>query len=276
MFSPGRQRLAAETVNLDDMDPETMARFYAAQDHPLIRWLLVIVSAARTYAHQLRLYLGYKQGRPGYNLAANPDWERPDGTKGSRHMVQLITGYAYALDLRLTGGLLWPLVHRILKGYGLRFPVYRPKRENWHCQALEKFVDGKPVYYPVKPKREAEVEAWRQRIMASGSADGSSWTAVGVASQDTGLAEVARFVADCRKLTLRRGDKGPPVKFLQQCLNRHNAPIPGTAQAWEALALDSRFGPATEGAVRMFQAHADNAMPIDGVVGKFTWSALLD
>ena len=58
--------------------------------------------------------------------------------------------------------------------------------------------------------------------------------------------------------TLRRGAKGEAVELLQEHLG---------------LAVDGRFGPATELAVRSFQARAH--LVVDGVVGPRTWVALL-
>lgn len=66
-------------------------------------------------------------------------------------------------------------------------------------------------------------------------------------------------------MTLRRGSKGPWVKFLQQTLRG--------AGFWpRKRKLGSRFGPATRRAVKRFQkAHHLKA---DGVVGPATWKAL--
>lgn len=62
--------------------------------------------------------------------------------------------------------------------------------------------------------------------------------------------------------TLRQGDSGEDVRYLQQKLSEHGA--------W--LTIDGKFGPATSSAVRSFQA--SNGLSVDGVVGPQTWAAL--
>jgi uncharacterized protein (TIGR02594 family) len=64
---------------------------------------------------------------------------------------------------------------------------------------------------------------------------------------------------------LRRGSRGPDVKRLQELLNAKLKPSPN-------LQVDGDFGPATETAVRAFQAQA--RIGVDGIVGPATWSAL--
>lgn len=58
--------------------------------------------------------------------------------------------------------------------------------------------------------------------------------------------------------TVRRGDTGERVKFLQGLLG---------------LSQDGVFGPATEKAVRAFQKA--NKLGVDGIVGAYTWEKLL-
>lgn len=62
---------------------------------------------------------------------------------------------------------------------------------------------------------------------------------------------------------LKRGDKGPGVKHIQEWLCLHG----------NHTTIDSDYGPATEHAVRQFQA-AHNIAPI-GITGKTTWAALV-
>ena len=261
MLIPSELQVVGRNVNLRPLDPETLARFYAANEH--LGWQLAVVSAARTKAQQRYLYRGYKTGKPGFNLAANPDWQRPDGTYGSRHMVQA-TGHSYALDLRRTGPQSWPHVHAVLHQFGLRFTV---PGEAWHAQALEKFLDSRPVYWPIDDDRRQVIQSWRDRITAADpefppNRKGDGWAAV------------AQFVAACRQTVIRRGDEGPVVRFAQQALNAADTEIAGQPGRWPTLTLDGKFGPATENAVRTFQGH--EGLAVDGVVGPKSWSALLD
>ncbi len=62
-----------------------------------------------------------------------------------------------------------------------------------------------------------------------------------------------------------RGARGQEVQLLQHLLNDKQKPRP-------PLDLDGVFGPATERAVRSYQA--SNRLSVDGVVGQRTWSSL--
>jgi peptidoglycan hydrolase-like protein with peptidoglycan-binding domain len=62
---------------------------------------------------------------------------------------------------------------------------------------------------------------------------------------------------------VRRGRTGHPVKTLQHLLRAHG----------KNIAVDGIFGPATERAVREFQAA--RGLAVDGIVGPHTWSALI-
>ena len=69
------------------------------------------------------------------------------------------------------------------------------------------------------------------------------------------------------RTTLRYGSQGVDVQCLQQLLNKFLAPA-------VVLAMDGKFGPRTEAAVRMYQASL--GIGIDGIVGAQTWRALDD
>jgi len=96
---------------------------------------VTIESAGRTRAEQQYLYDGYKAGKPGFNLAANPD--RIIGRHGSTtfvgswHMEQP-DGHTYAVDLTHHGRDDWARIHEILRSFGLHTTV---RGEPWHHQA---------------------------------------------------------------------------------------------------------------------------------------------
>lgn len=64
--------------------------------------------------------------------------------------------------------------------------------------------------------------------------------------------------------TLRKGDTGDAVCYLQTLLNRRQLAL--------GLSIDGIFGPQTEGAVKDFQS--DSRLVVDGIVGIKTWTAL--
>lgn len=90
---------------------------------------------------QRRLFTGFVNRVPGFNLAANPDrviascrWATPTFVaNGSWHMQQKGPGLggSGAADLGWAG-IDVQLMHVVAFDYGLRFPV---PGENWHCQA---------------------------------------------------------------------------------------------------------------------------------------------
>ncbi|SCZ14333.1 D-alanyl-D-alanine carboxypeptidase [Rhodococcus erythropolis] len=65
--------------------------------------------------------------------------------------------------------------------------------------------------------------------------------------------------------TLRRGDTGEHVRYLQDLLNRLYA-------SYSRLAVDGDFGPATENVVRQMQGRI--GIGVDGIVGPATWRAM--
>ncbi len=271
---PKRLRFVGHKVNWEDLDRETAARVLAFIES--MGWLLGIVSAVRTFAQQLFLWLGWKAGKPGFNLAADPHRSHPDGTVGSKHQPQGPPGHkrGFAVDLaRLPGAPRWKKVHARAALYGLAFPVYRPRRENWHVVAYVRFTgDAQPVYREIDPSAAAAVDRWRD------------WIAANAPDLDEGDA-LRQFVADCQATVLRAGDTGPAVRYAQQRLNANDSPIvahpseDGGGRAgkplphrWPVLTLDCVYGADTETAVRTFQH--DHGLAPDGIIGPDTWAAL--
>ena len=102
-----------------------LAKAYASSQ--LCRNSLRIESAGRSTEEQQYLYDGYKQKKPGFNLAANPARiiGSHNGTTfhGSWHLQQPArlgepTGYVYAVDLTVHG-LDWSPFHDVLDRWGL-------------------------------------------------------------------------------------------------------------------------------------------------------------
>ena len=87
-------------VDLSLLHPRFTERLEAFFSDDRITGRVVVLSGCRSYAAQKRLYDKYRAGKG--NLAANPDWRRPDGYfRGSFHQEQP-DGYSYAVDFRIT------------------------------------------------------------------------------------------------------------------------------------------------------------------------------
>lgn len=201
--------------------------------------------AVRDRAKQEALFAKWKAGRG--NLAADPNRTLRTGAafpydwtpKGSWHMVQG-DGYGHAVDLKRP----WNRsraqaraeVHPFLERHGLRATV---RSEWWHVQALTS-------------------QGWVDGPMPDGSDDLPKPEPKNV------LAEVAKFVAACRKTVVKRGQRGAVVEFLQTQLTNKGYP----------LTSDGSFGPKTLTSVKLFQSA--QGLTVDGIVGPATWAALLD
>ena len=78
-------------------------------------------------------------------------------------------------------------------------------------------------------------------------------------------------------VTVSRGSQGTAVKAVQEELNARVTPY-----GYQNLqvAVDGRFGPRTDAAVRAFQALVHSpyygVLAVDGIVGHHTWYALID
>ena len=66
--------------------------------------------------------------------------------------------------------------------------------------------------------------------------------------------------------TLKKGAKGPVVKYAQQLLMDHGFSLP-------KYGADGDFGSETANAVKAFQQA--NGLTADGIIGKKTWEKLL-
>ena len=119
------------SIQLDLLHPRFMTRLEAFFADTRIKNRVAVSSGCRSYAAQLRLYRLYREGKG--NLAANPDWKRPDGFfRGSFHQEQP-DGYSYAVDLRqLSRSISKPDINKIAVTYGI-VPTIQ-KKEWWHHQ----------------------------------------------------------------------------------------------------------------------------------------------
>ena len=195
-----------------------------------------VVSACRSYASQKWLYERYKAGKG--NLAANPDWLRPDGYfRGSFHQEQP-DGYCYAVDLRITkwNSISKKSVTEIARRYGLRPTVWS---EWWHFQPRDAKEWFACMAYPDTKHVYAETD-WEQIVAA--------------------VSDVGRRIG---LAPLRRGSRGEDVRVVQNRLN---------ALDFNCGTADGVFGRKTRRAVKGLQRAC--LLVVDGVVGAKSWSAM--
>ena len=85
-----------------------------------------------------------------------------------------------------------------------------------------------------------------------------------------GITQTPTIPATRPTSVLRRGSSGSDVRLAQFLLNLASAFYGGNSP----IAVDGSFGPATEAAVREFQAN--RSIAVDGVIGGVTWGNLLN
>ena len=229
--------VSSKWVQVDLLHPTLKHRLVALFRHPEIRGRMVVCSGVRSYAEQKRLYDGYRAGKKGFNLAANPDWQRPDGYFfGSFHQAQP-DGYGYAVDFRITDKKLSTgRANELAQSFGLRPTV---KGEWWHHQPRD--ADGwfpSPAFdSPPTPKID--------------------FAAIAVFIQGLRV-EVSR-----KPLRLRRS-KGKAVEVAQRQLG---------AKGYDAGPPDGKFGWRTRRETIRFQRAS--GLTKDGVIGLVTWDNLM-
>ena len=238
-------RVSSKRVDLSLIHPRFKARLEHLFLDPRVRGGIEVTSGCRSYAEQNRLYKKYRAGKG--NLAANPDWMRPDGFfRGSFHQEQP-DGYSYAVDLGIVGwnGPSKSLVKRVAGDYGLKPTV---RGEWWHFQPR----DGNDWF---------RQGAFKENYTAE---DGHTLHPKAVPMDWAGL--VALLLA-CTKAVgvspLRRGSRGVEVKVLQKRLN--------AIDFWCGTA-DGIFGRKTKKAVVGLQRAT--LLNTTGVVDAMTWNAL--
>ena len=229
-------QLSSKWIDLSLLHPRFTKLLENLFNDARVKGHIVVVSGCRSYAEQKRLYDKYRKGKG--NLAANPDWQRPDGFfRGSFHQEQP-DGYSYAVDINLTkfGGPSKAEVTRVAANYGIKPTV---KGEWWHfqprdgngwfdCKAYNDDDDHTP------PMDWAALIAWHAEL-----------------GRKIGLSP------------LRRGSRGPEVEVIQKRLN--------AIDFWCGTA-DGVFGWKTKTAVKRFQRVT--LLNVTGVVDHMTWETL--
>ena len=155
-------------VDLSLLHPRFTERLEAFFRDDRVTDRVVVLSGCRSYAAQKRLYDKYRAGKG--NLAANPDWRRPDGYfRGSFHQEQP-DGYSYAVDFRITtrGGSI-PAITDVADRYGMR-PTDQKKKPVMDWAGIIAFLQGvehEIGLFPLqKGSRGTSVEVVQKRLNA--------------------------------------------------------------------------------------------------------------
>ncbi|MBO60016.1 MAG: hypothetical protein CL440_07410 [Acidimicrobiaceae bacterium] len=208
---------------------------------------VAICSGARSYAAQKALYDRYKRGKG--NLAANPDWLRPDGFfRGSFHQEQP-DGFSYAVDLRIVKrGITTDEVTHIADRYGIRPTV---KGEWWHFQPRNAYS-----WFEVKTQGSVFLGRLQElQDIREPEEPKVNWAGIQAIIDDMG-----RQIAVS---PVRRGSKGDIVKVVQSKLNSLD---------FNCGIADGVFGRKTLRAVLMLQRSL--LLKESGAVDHKTWTAM--
>ena len=234
------------SIQLDLLHPRFVTRLEAFFSDTRIKNRVAVSSGCRSYAAQLRLYQMYRAGKG--NLAANPDWKRPDGFfMGSFHQSQP-DGWAYAVDLhQLARSISKPDINKIAVTYGV-VPTIKNKdgslREWWHHQPRN--GSGWFDAPALKGARSERHDAPKVKM---------DWAGIAAAIH-------AQHQQVARK-PLVRGSRGNAVKTAQSRLG---------ALGFDCGPVDGIFGRKTAWAVKQLQKK--KKLPTTGTVDARTFDAL--
>jgi hypothetical protein len=237
------------SVQLDLLHPRFVTRLEAFFSDSRIKNRVAVSSGCRSYAAQLRLYRLYREGKG--NLAANPDWKRPDGFfRGSFHQEQP-DGWAYAVDLhQVSKSISKPDINKIAITYGV-VPTVKNKdgslREWWHHQPR----NGK---------------GWFDAPVLKGQASEGTEHAAPLEPKVDWAGIVAAINAQRKQVTrkpLIRGSRGDAVKTAQSRLG---------ALGFDCGPADGIYGRKTAWAVKQLQKKRQ--LPVTGTVDARTFDAL--
>ena len=232
------------SIQLDLLHPRFVTRLEAFFSDSRIKNRVAVSSGCRSYAAQLRLYRLYRAGKG--NLAANPDWKRPDGFfRGSFHQEQP-DGFSYAVDLhQVSRSISKPDINKVAVTYGI-VPTIQAK-EWWHHQPR----NGKGWFDAPALKGEAS-EGTEHAAPLEPKVD---WAGI-VAAIHTQRQQVTRS-------PLTRGSRGDAVKTTQSRLG---------ALGFDCGPADGIFGRKTAWAVKQLQKK--KKLPTTGTVDARTFDAL--
>ena len=229
-------------VRLTELHPKFIERLEHLLLHDSrVKGKAKIVSGCRTYQQQKELYRKYKAGTG--NLAANPDRRfGPNGKfRGSWHLEQE-DGYAYAVDIRLSGGLSWAEFHAAADEVGIKKTV---PSENWHMQPYG-YLNGKWQWFPAPAMKGKEDKTLTK------------------AAPPAAPAIVAKTMP-----IVRMHSRGEHVKVMQKKLTDLGFRV---SKHPKKSGIDGIAGRMSIAALKRFQK--SRKLKADGICGKNTWKAL--
>jgi hypothetical protein len=229
-------------VRLTELHPKFIERLEHLLLHDSrVKGKAKIVSGCRTYQQQKELYRKYKAGTG--NLAANPDRRfGPNGKfRGSWHLEQE-DGYAYAVDIRLSGGLSWAEFHAAADEVGIKKTV---PSENWHMQPYG-YLNGKWQWFPAPAMKGKEDKTLTK------------------AAPPAAPAIVAKTMP-----IVRMHSRGEHVKVMQKKLTDLGFRV---SKHPKKSGIDGVAGRLTIAGLKRFQR--SRKLKADGLCGKLTWKAL--
>ena len=243
-------------VRLTELHPKFIERLEHLLLHDSrIKGRAKIVSGCRTYQQQVELFRKYKAGTG--NLAADPSRkfgpvDKTTGQpmfRGSWHLEQIhasessgLKGYAFAVDIRLSGGLTWAEFHAAAEEVGIRKTV---PSENWHMQPYG-YLNGKWQWFPAPAMKGKEDKTLTK------------------APPPPAPAIVAKTMP-----TVRRGSRGEHVKVMQKKLTDLGFRV---SKHPKKSGIDGVAGRLSIAGLKRFQR--SRKLKVDGVCGKNTWKAL--
>jgi len=229
-------------VRLTELHPKFIERLEHLLLHDSrVKGKAKIVSGCRTYQQQKELYRKYKAGTG--NLAANPDRRfGPNGKfRGSWHLEQE-DGYAYAVDIRLSGGLSWAEFHAAADEVGIKKTV---PSENWHMQPYG-YLNGKWQWFPAPAMKGKEDKTLTK------------------AAPPAAPAIVAKTMP-----IVRMHSRGEHVKVMQKKLTDLGFRV---SKHPKKSGIDGVAGRLSIAGLKRFQR--SRKLKADGICGKNTWKAL--
>ncbi|WDS52046.1 endolysin [Microbacterium phage Caron] len=278
-----------ETINGQRVEVTVAANFkrLRAEFKRVFGLDLLVTSGTRTRAEQERLYHGWINRLPGFNLAAKPGSSNHEesGPRGPRALDLRDSGKDAGVTVIGSKRSNWLAANAPRFGFKNAGHYFSP-REGWHYEYTGSLNGGGISYSEDTKKRQEWLNKSRGEKLTVDGLQGPATTAAikryqtflgitadgiwGPATQKAHQPYYDRVMAPkpakpapaTSSRILRRGSRGDLVKKLQSTLRRNYSLYASK------LVADGIYGPATEKVVREFQRRA--GLKVDGIAGPDT------